>query len=473
MSTLAKARDSLVNLVANLGTSKDKRSHTQFQQRKFEREGLSTIYREDWLAGKIVDIPVDDMTRKWRSFSSPSLSPEQLDDLKQAEKDLKIKALFNETEKWARLYGGAGIIIGVDGAGEMNEPLELESIREGSLKYLISVDRWDLIPCEVNTTDPSKPDFRIPQSYTLYGGKTRIHHTRVLHFDGLILPWRERQKENYWGQSIVQRVYDAVVNASSTAQSVNSLVYESKIDVVSVKNLFRQLSSKGGESAIIERFINGDAIKSINNMLLIDSDEESYEQKQLTFAGLSDLMLRFLNIAAAAADIPATRLLGESAPGLNATGTEQTRQYYDMVNSNQVSKFGPQLDYLDQIWVRSTIGAIPDDWSFEFNSLWQTTDTEQADIDLKNSQRDKNHMEMGNVTSSMVATDLKEKGTYQIPDEWIETLEAIEKDELEGEVEPEPIEPVEVPEVEPEPAPVAEPNPEDETEENPEDDDQE
>ena len=453
---MSKIIDGLVNLVANLGTAKDKRSYTQFESKKFGENELSTIYREDWLAGKIIDVTVDDMVRKWRSFSASSLSPDQLDDLKNAEKDFKIKASFSEVERWARLYGGAGIIIGVDGAGEMAEPLDLSRVKKGSLKYLLVVDRHDLIPGVVNTTDPSQPDFRKPQAYFLQGGRNAIHFSRVLHFEGLPLPWREKQREQYWGQSIIQRVYDAVVNASSTAQSVNSLVYESKIDVVSVKKLFHQLSTPGGEKAVVDRFINGDTIKSLNNMLLIDADEESYEQKQLQFSGLSDLMLRFLNIAAAAADIPATRLLGENAPGLNSTGQEQTRQYYDMVNSNQVNKFGPHLDYLDQIWVRSALGYMPDEWAYEFNSLWQMTDTEKAEIELKNSQRDKNNIEMGNVTSSIVTAQLKEDGVYPITDEWIEVLEAIERDDLEGEVEPE---------VESEETPEPEETPEDDSEE--------
>ena len=39
----------------------------------------------------------------------------------------------------------------------------------------------------------------------------------------------------------------------------------------------------------------------------------------------------FLQVAAGAADIPVTRLLGQSPAGLSATGESDTRNYYDMI----------------------------------------------------------------------------------------------------------------------------------------------
>lgn len=431
---MKKVVDSLKNLIANIGTTKDKRYYSEWTRKQFAREDLSIQYREDWLSGKIVDIPVDDMTRKWRWYQSGDLKPEQIELIKTLEKEMSVQATFNMVMKWARLYGGAAIVLGIDGAGEMNEELELERVTEGSLKYLIVLDRWDLTPTAVNLTDPTREDFRKPQEYVIANGATPIHHSRIITFEGVSLPWYEKVKESYWGQSILQRVYDAILNAQTVSQATSSLVYESKIDVVKVKNLFRQLSGEG-TTAVINRFQNADMVKSINNMLLLDMDEEEYEQKQMTFAGLSDLILRYLNIAAAAADIPATRLLGESAPGLNSTGAEQTRQYYDMVSSQQEMKLRPALEYFDEVLVRSALGYFPDEWQMEFESLWQNSDLEQADIDLKNAQRDQTHIASGNITSSIAVQQLKEDGTYPIEDDYIKALEEIERGQMEAEEE--------------------------------------
>lgn len=421
--------DSLTNLVANLGTTKDKRYYADWNRKAFSREDLSRMYREDWLSGKIIDVPADDMTRNWRFYSSEDIDSKDLERVKVFERGLDVQNKFNESLKWARLYGGSAIVLGIDGVGEMHEPLEVERVREGSLKYLLVLDRHDLMPGLVNVTDPGREDFRRPTYYTIVNGSKRIHFSRVITFEGVSLPWVEKQRENYWGQSILQRVYDAVLNSQTAAQATSSLVYEAKIDVIKVKDLFSQIAAKG-ITAISERFQNADMIKSINNMLLIDQDHEEYEQKHMQFSGLSDLVQRFLNIAAAAADIPATRLLGESAPGLNATGIEQTRQYYDMVASQQETKLRAPLTYLDQIMVRSVLGDFPEDWEMTFNSLWQMTELEKADVGLKNAQRDQIHINNGTILPSMATMNLKEDGVYVIDNDFLEAVREIDKDDM-------------------------------------------
>jgi len=423
---LIKAKDSLVNLIANLGTIKDKRTHTKFEQKDYDRTELESMYVDDWLSGKIIDVPVDDMTRKWRKFISPTTSQDDIEKVEREETRLAIKAKINECKKWARLYGGSIIILGIDGTGNSEIPLDINKIKKDSLKFMHVIDRWDLSVYEINQLDPTKPSYRMPEFYTMYGGTRKIHYTRVLRFDGIWLPWQLRKRNNYWGGSVLQRLYDAISNSQTIANATASLTYESSVNIVKIPNLFQQLASKDGEKVVHDRFVMADMLKSINNMLLLDQNEDFISHKQ-TFQGLPDLILKFLNIVGAAADIPATRLLGVSAPGLNATGEFDLKNYYDMVASKQESEFGPQLTYLDQILVRSTLGHMPDDWSFEFNSLWEVSDVEKADIELKNAQRDQIYLDQGVVIPSVVADELRENNVYNgIDDEFVKTLQEIE-----------------------------------------------
>ena len=60
---------------------------------------LTTIYRESWLAKKIIDMPVEDMTRAWYTLGS-ALSPEDLSALRRLEshhaiRNELINAMFN------------------------------------------------------------------------------------------------------------------------------------------------------------------------------------------------------------------------------------------------------------------------------------------------------------------------------------------------------------------------------------------
>jgi phage-related protein (TIGR01555 family) len=444
-------QDTLTNVVANLGTTKDKRIYSEFTRKTFDRITLEDMYRQDWLAGKIVDIPVDDMTRKWRRIDAPSVKPADMKKIDTLEKRLDVRAKFNEAKKWARVYGSAIIIMGVKGSADPAIPLDVEKVGIDDLQYLHVLDRTDVSIHSINQSDPVKPNFRQPDLYTIFKG-TQVHHSRVIRFDGLTLPWHQQKTNGYWGASILERVYQAVVNSQTVADSVASLIFEAKVDVVKVPNLFQQIATCAGEEALIKRFQTADFLKSFNNMLLLDKDED-HDTKQLAFSGLADLAIKYIQVSSAAADIPATRLLGQSAVGMNATGEGDLENYYDSISSKQEVEFGPQLNQLDNVLVRSAIGRMPDNWSFEFNPLWQLGETERADIDLKNSQRDQVYITQGVLTPSIIANDLQENGVYKnIPDDYLEALEIISEEDMENALEPEP---------EPEmmPTPVAGPEP--------------
>ena len=49
--------DSFFNLVAQLGTTKDKRAHGTFGYREIDDFQLENMYEFDWLSGKVIDSP--------------------------------------------------------------------------------------------------------------------------------------------------------------------------------------------------------------------------------------------------------------------------------------------------------------------------------------------------------------------------------------------------------------------------------
>ena len=103
--------DGLENVVAGLGTDRDKRSYSVWADpRILTRQELENMYRGSWLAKKIVNAVADDMTREWLHcmFDGEELGTT----IEQAEKRFALKRKVNEALRWSRLYGGANIIIG-------------------------------------------------------------------------------------------------------------------------------------------------------------------------------------------------------------------------------------------------------------------------------------------------------------------------------------------------------------------------
>ena len=423
-------KDGLENLVAELGTSKDKRANSRFVNGKRlsadgNQDELNAMYRTDWLSGKVVDIIPNDMTRNWRSFSG-DLDPDVITILEEEEARLALRSAFNEAHKWARLYGTSFIIMSVDDGNTPDKPLDINKIKKGGLKHIKIIDRHRMSNADVTPiVDPFNPNFGLPEFYRLNEINIKIHHSRVIRFDGVKLPWDEFRRNNYYSDSVLDRLYGAITNLNTATDASASMIYETNVDIIKIEGLMSYLQTAQGEDLLRKRFALASMLKSFNNMLLMDNKEE-YQNKTNSFASLPDLIDRFAQVVTAGADVPATRLLGSSASGLNATGEGDLKNYYDKISADQITEYKPKLDIFDRIMAKSL--GLPDDadLSYTFNSLFQMTPKEQAEVDFTNSQRDQIYLTNNVIDELTVAKELKQNSTYtNITDEFIEELEEL------------------------------------------------
>lgn len=424
-----RAYDGLENVVAGLGTDRDKRSYSVWAQpRPLTRVELENIYRGSWLGKRIVNTVADDMTREWLHvmFDEDTDGKSQFA-IEQCEKKHALKSKVNAALKWARLYGGSLIIIGTNDTKDLSKPLNVERLGKGSLKYLQVVDRWRVAPDGAINRDIESQNFGLPETYLLAESTVRVHHTRVLRFNGQKLPYFSWLQNGMWDDSELQHVIESLMNCDTATQGIATMLFEANVDVIKAQDLVELLATKDGEAKVTKRFQLASMMKSFNRTLLLDGTEE-YEKKSNTFANLDKIMQQFMVDVCGAADIPMTRLFGQSAGGLNATGDNDVRNYYDMISSKQEAEVRPQLDYLYEIICRSELGTMPDDFRFDFNPLWQISATEQATIDKTNAERDQIYLTAGVVTEGLVAAELKERGTYRnMTDEDVELAAELSK----------------------------------------------
>ncbi len=149
-----------------------------------------------------------------------------------------------------------------------------------------------------------------------------LHPSRVVRFLGNPLP-----DPSAGGRAVVRLGAAGALRRrarrGAVAGGATSLLHEAKVDVVTVPNLSEHLSSAETTEQLSARFAYAAAMKSINNLLLL-GDGESWSRQSVDFAGLPEMARTFLQVAAGAADIPVTRLLGQSPSGLSATGESDT-----------------------------------------------------------------------------------------------------------------------------------------------------
>jgi phage-related protein (TIGR01555 family) len=421
----ANVADGLVNVISSLGTAKARDPHSYLgQDATLDRAELEDIYRYYWIS-KAVDIKPWDMTREWRTFSSSTLEDDKIELLEEEERKTQIAKKFREALTWSSVYGGAGLVMHIRGHGDMQMPLDTTKIKRGQLERFSVVDRWNLIEFGPIDYNPISPTYGTAEFYYVANdtNRTLIHRSRIKFFRGRKMPVRIERQLKVWGDSDIQRWYKAITNSETLAASIIEGVHQSNIDVVSVNGLAEVLASEGGDQKAIDRFMAMDMCKSMLNMSVLDS-EDSFDRKAFPFSGLPELYRVFLDVLSSATDIPTTRLLGSSPGGLNATGESDIRNYYDMIKSRQKNDLSPALYDVDQVLVRSALGDYPDGFSYEFNSLWQMTPAEEAQVRATNAQVISTLMNIG-VSEFVLQKDAVELGLLK--NLTIEDIEAAEK----------------------------------------------
>ena len=403
MGALRKFGDSLVNLVANLGTPRDKAAATEYGQPFVSDVALLNAYRGAWLPQKIVDIPAEDATREWRSWDAEK---EQITALEAEEARLGVQLKVRDAMTRGRLLGGAAIYIGTGDRNPM-DPLDPTRIGRGGIKHLNVMTRIELQAGE-RDTDPESPSYNRPKSYTItsqQGGQVEVHPSRLVLFTGNAHPdpSQDSGPTAGWGDSILLATLDAIKHADASAANVASLMFEAKVDVIKIPNFMAGLQGGGDyEQLLLRRLQLAATAKGINGALVLDS-EEDYQQKSASFTGLNDLLLTFLQIVAGAADIPVTRLLGKSPGGLNSTGESDLRNYYDHIQALQKLEVSPAMAVLDECLVRSALGSRPAEVFYTWRSLWQTTAKERADIGETTAKTIKTIAETGTIPDDVLS----------------------------------------------------------------------
>jgi len=368
--------DSLTNLVSGLGTGRDKASSAAYVMDLSSPVQLLTAYKVSSLARRVVDLKAEDSCREWREWQA---DPDQISAIEAEEKRLGLQVKMLRARKLARLFGGAALLIGT-GDRDLAQPINTARIGRGGLKYVTVLTVLDVSGAG-RQDDPTRDGFGQPEYWQLRGVAGQVHPSRLVRMHGQEPMYEFGLDQNYgFGDSVLLGGLKQVQDVDAVAANILSLVYEAKVDVFKIPDFMANLARRGPEYAteVIRRVTLAATAKGINGALLMDKEEE-YEQKNASFGGLDALAIFFMQLCSAAHGYPMTLLFGMSAGGLNATGENDTRGYYDAVKVEQTLHMEPEMAVLDECLIRSALGVRPPEVHFNWRPLWQPTARERAE----------------------------------------------------------------------------------------------
>lgn len=389
--------DSWSNLVTQIGTSNDKRTANQAFWNRQTPEFFEQLYAGDEIASRIVNIVPEEALRRGWEFTKVEKDIQVACEKKCAELDLR--GGVERTWKWGRAYGGACLYIVTD-TSDPASPLENGELVIG----LRDLSLYDLriLTTDVET-DFGSPNWGHPRIYYLVvqmGSQFKgypIHWTRMVRFDGYLVPRRTYIRNNYWHDSILNRLHNSIRNYQSSNDAVASMLQDFNVGIYKMKNLANMMAA-GKESVVKQRIEMLNFSKSVIRAMVLDSDDEDFEDLSRSVEGLAELLTKQANRLVAATDVPHTKLLGESPDGSNATGNSTNAQWFDHVQSEQENYLRPKLKRIFDAVFYDIPGL-----DFKFKSLYQLDELEQAELRNKQAQTDQIYISTGVLDPTEVA----------------------------------------------------------------------
>lgn len=345
------------------------------------------LYYTDWAAKKIISIPVEDMLRDGWKYEG--LANDQASLLITLQDSLGVLEQVKQAMRLERLVGGCIIFMGiVDGQDDPAQPVNYAALQKGCLKFLNVIPRTRV----TNTTldyDPLSPTYGRPITYWVNG--VQVHESRLILFkgdpllqvpDSTIMPTQWTRNDGF-GVSVLMPLLDDLTRATGSRQAAFQLVQRASVFLFQADTMDLE-STKQGQTALKKM---QDIVNQINLFRGAVVDTQPGQGNPITtispsFGSVPELVMTYLQVLAAAGDIPGSRFFSQAPGGLNAPGDTELENYYGRLESSQKQDLRPKLLKLLKVMGPSALG---DDYSsvkidVAFEPLWSLSEAEQATI---------------------------------------------------------------------------------------------
>lgn len=389
--------DGYVNVLNKYGTRQDNSTAYRYSgEPHVDDMTLVEMYEGNGLFSTIIDRPAEEAVKHGLDIDFGS---EDISKFIEGRLDvLDFEDKFTTAEKWARLYGGAIIVMLVNDGGGLEDPLNMD--RATSIEEMMVFERAVVQPDYTTIYTPrlfgtargrisyGEPEYF--QVFSLYG-YFRVHRSRCLVFrNGKVPEQTTNTNYRYWGIPEYVKIRNALRECVTSHGYGVKLLEKSSQAVYSVKNLANLLSTDSGEGQVLTRLEAIDMARSMMNTIAIDADGETYEFKTMTMSGAKELIDTTCNMLSAVSQIPQTILFGRSPAGENSTGESDLENYYNMVENIQKQNMKRNCRVLLDIIIKQGLasGEIQEkpDYKVKFAKLWSMNDTEQASLEQQKAQ---------------------------------------------------------------------------------------
>ncbi len=327
-----------------------------FLSQGFIGHQLAAMLATHWLIDKACTIPAKDAVRK--GYEIVTLEgekikiPQALRRMQVLDKRYKINKNMIQFVRKGRTFGIriAFFKVASNDKDYYEKPFNIDSVGPGSYRGIVQVDPYWCAPIldGKSASDSDSMHFYEPTWWLINNKKYHRSHL-VIFREGDVADIL-KPSYLYGGVPVPQRIVERVYAAERTANEAPQLAMTKRTTVLTTD--VEKLLAAGPDT--VSNLEVWAALRD-NYGVKVVGDDEKVEQFDTALAELDDVIMSQYQIVAAAAGVPATKLLETSPKGFNATGDYEEASYHESLESIQTEDLTPMLDRHHLIMMRSDI----------------------------------------------------------------------------------------------------------------------
>lgn len=315
-----------------------------FASQSFIGFQLCATLSQNWLIKKCCLMPAKDAVRNGFDITvndGTDIDPEIKDAIRQLDIDYRLNYNLIQLVDQGRVFGirVAMFIVDSEDPEYYFKPFNPDGITPGSYKGISQIDPYWITP-QLDTEAAGAPasiHFYEPTWWNVAG--RLIHRTHLIVFRTEEVPDILKPTYIYAGVSIPQKIYERCYAAERTANEAPLLALTKRVDVIKVDKEQAVAQEPGFAARILDWVFNRD-----NYGIKVIGLEEEMQQFDTSLADLDAVIMTQYQLVAAAANVPAVKLLGTAPKGFNSTGEYEEANYHEELESIQCHDLTPLIE---------------------------------------------------------------------------------------------------------------------------------
>lgn len=316
-----------------------------FLRQGFIGHQLAGLLAQNWLINKCCTMPGRDAVRKGFEINTPDGDDERGREvvrlLRAEDKRMRLRQNCEEFIRFGRIFGVRLAYFKVDSTDPdyYVNPFNVDGIEPGSYKGIVQIDPYWIAP-ELDaaaSSDPGSMHFYEPTYWVINGQRYHRSHLVIYRHAPPIDVLKPAYM--YGGVPVPQLILERIYAAERSANEAPELLMTKRSTFLKLDT--SKAYAQGGE--IFKSLSRWVRFRNNYGVKVMGLDDEA-QQVDTSLADLDAVIMTQYQLVAAAANVPATKLLGTTPKGFNATGAYEESSYHEELESVQVNDLTPLVE---------------------------------------------------------------------------------------------------------------------------------